>query len=241
MIATLLKWLFPHDRHHVVGLHETIARRLPADGVALDLGCGANDALDRHRAAGRSIWGADFERHSRLAHPDWFRLLADDGSIPFPDATFDVVVAIMVLEHVRDPDIFLREISRVLKPGGTFIGHTISGIHYVTGLRRFIGLLPHAWNQRLVRVLYGRAEEDTFPAYYRLNRRGSIERACRASGLVLDEVERYADPGYFHFCRPLEAMAVFVDRLLDTLVPGCGRLYLTMTATRPPSARSRAA
>jgi SAM-dependent methyltransferase len=41
--------------------------------------------------------------------------------LAFPDATFDVVTAIEVLEHVRDLDRALAEIARVLRPGGRFL------------------------------------------------------------------------------------------------------------------------
>ncbi|MEJ2061217.1 MAG: class I SAM-dependent methyltransferase [Gammaproteobacteria bacterium] len=45
-------------------------------------------------------------------------------AIPFPDATFDVVVMSEVLEHLSDEvlESTLREVGRVLKPGGRFIG-----------------------------------------------------------------------------------------------------------------------
>ena len=44
--------------------------------------------------------------------------VADVRSLPYPDDTFDVVVAVEVLEHIPDPKAGLAEAMRVLKPGG---------------------------------------------------------------------------------------------------------------------------
>lgn len=51
--------------------------------------------------------------HSRVRH-----VQGDAHALEFPDATFDVVYARYLLEHVADPERVLREMRRVTKPGG---------------------------------------------------------------------------------------------------------------------------
>jgi SAM-dependent methyltransferase len=46
--------------------------------------------------------------------------------LPFPDASFDLVLSFDVFEHIRDSDAHLREVSRVLRPGGRYLVQTPS-------------------------------------------------------------------------------------------------------------------
>ncbi len=230
---TLLQRLFPQDVHHVAGLHSALAEAMPLGGRVLDLGCGINIDLARYRTEECQVWGTDFEPHADLNHPQWFRRLGPQGEIPFPADYFDTVASVMVLEHVKHPEQFLREVARVLRTGGRFVGHSISGTHYVTFLRRLFGVLPHSVNQAIVKSLYGRDESDTFPAYYRMNTQRQLTTACNQAGLELLSVRRYADPGYFRFMKPLESLAILADRTLEYAGSGWGRLYFTVVLSKP--------
>jgi SAM-dependent methyltransferase len=45
---------------------------------------------------------------------------ASTGPYPFPDASFDIIIASDVIEHLSDTDVFLKEVFRLLKPDGQF-------------------------------------------------------------------------------------------------------------------------
>lgn len=56
----------------------------------------------------------------KATHPD-LDYLGDIQQMPLPDAQFDTVFSAEVLEHVPDPNQALREVYRVLKPGGKLV------------------------------------------------------------------------------------------------------------------------
>lgn len=230
----LRDWLyrvcFPNEGFHPDAFHRAIAERLAqcTPSRLLDLGCGANTALEPYRTANREVWGCDFQRHPSLAHPDWFRLLHPNGGIPFDDETFDLVSADWVIEHVGRPRVFLTEVARVLKPGGFFIGHSISGGHYLTWVRRLFDLTRHDLVAELIHRVYGREHHDTFPTYYRLNTPGQLSAAAASAGMRVVELTFFADQHYFSFFKPLQCLAIVADRVLDWLAEGLGRIYFVV-------------
>ncbi len=114
----------------------------------LDLGCGAgllSNALRSSLAEERfTIHGVDAAEAARDTarrhHPADARKnpvhyqKVDATSLPFPDGTFDAVLAMDFLEHIEDPGLILREVSRVLRPGGLLFFHTFTR----TPLSRFL-------------------------------------------------------------------------------------------------------
>jgi len=99
-----------------------------ADGSTIvDLGCSSGYLLEELRAAhpGATLLGIDLvESGLRRAHaavPDAALLQADAGSLPLVDSTIELVVSANLLEHVEDDVGVLREVARILRPGGRAI------------------------------------------------------------------------------------------------------------------------
>ncbi len=101
----------------------------------LDLGCGGGLMTETYARAGAIAVGLELSlpslraarRHARTAPDGTPRYVgARAESLPFGDATFDVVCTADSLEHVDDLPTVLDESSRVLRPGGLFIFDTIN-------------------------------------------------------------------------------------------------------------------
>jgi demethylmenaquinone methyltransferase/2-methoxy-6-polyprenyl-1,4-benzoquinol methylase len=101
-----------------------------ADASVLDLCCGTGDmalALRRQSPANAQPYiGADFSHQMLCRGNDKFSgkgilaIEADALQLPFPDASFDLVVSAFGFRNLANYDAGLREIHRVLRPGGEF-------------------------------------------------------------------------------------------------------------------------
>lgn len=188
--------------------------QLRPSGRLLDIGCGRGGLVEQLEHPLPQMVGIDPDweslRDHRLALP---RAVAFSDRIPFAAASFDVVFASWLLEHLERPSDTFREIGRVLKPGGSFVFITPNGRHPLSALNRGLGRFARLQG-RIVERFYGRVGADTFPTYYRANDMATLWQLCQPGGLHLAELHAIPDPTYLAFTPMLfRLMSWFEERL----------------------------
>ncbi len=101
-------------------------------------------------------------------------LLIEEGRIPLPDSSVDVIICDFVLEHIANPTRFELEVYRVLKSGGFFCARTPHLLHYVSVAARCISDINHSRVLKLIQPR--RKSEDTFPTAYKCNTMRAVSR-----------------------------------------------------------------
>jgi ubiquinone/menaquinone biosynthesis C-methylase UbiE len=129
------KWSISFDERCIDYARDRFAAVAGTDGWpygrALEIGCGTGFFLLNLKQAGvldeahvsdlSSGMVAAAIRNGAALGFDVEGRVADAESIPYDDATFDLVVGHAVLHHIPDVGLALREVLRVLKPGGRFV------------------------------------------------------------------------------------------------------------------------
>lgn len=132
--------------------------------------------------------------------------------LPYDDASFDLVLADYVLEHVRAEDApgVAREVLRVLRPGGWLAARTPNKWGLIgVGART----VPNELHTRVLRRLQpGRKDEDVFPVEYHMNTRRDLRRLFPAPHELV-VYGHASEPTYFGGAKPAWRAAQLLDRL----------------------------
>jgi len=128
--------------------HEVTLSLLHGGQRLLDIGCWDGYLLERIRETGlySDLYGVDIVSEAiRQVLAKGFQAQVVDlnrDPLPFPDEHFDGVTMLAILEHVFDPYVVIREVHRVLRPGGELVIDVPNVASFTNRLRTLFGRLP---------------------------------------------------------------------------------------------------
>lgn len=158
-----------------------LASLRPGESV-LDVACGtglismsaAQAILPDGKLTGVDISGNMIDISTRYAVSQHLKntnfIRMDAENLDFKDATFDVVLCALGLMYFPDPERAVREICRVLRPGGRMVVA-------VWGERSSCG-----WAS-IFPIVDAEVSSEVCPLFFRLGQKGALQRACEEAGL----------------------------------------------------------
>ena len=211
---SLWERLYPGVKKPETYFREWYKESAARGGPALDAGCGAGGSVDHTAAAGASFsigldTGLDALKRNPNVH---FKVAGAMDALPFKDGVFGTVTAQYAIEHLERPRECLREISRVTKPGGSFVFMTTNSGGYIGTLIR---LTPNPAQFLIKKRFLKMDSREIYPVYMRCNTRDKLTRGLRESGFGAPEFVYVGGPFYFAFSYALFRLAVLLERLTD--------------------------
>ena len=193
-------------------VEQTLADR-NASGVMADVGCGTGLLWTRLRGRFTRGIGIDAIRYDGLPRDLEFRVAdLDTQALPIGDGEADVVAAVETIEHLENPRGFVRELTRITRPGGLVVITTPNQLSALS-------LLTLATRQQ-----FSAFQDNTYPAHRTALLETDLRRIASECGLQQVEV-RYTGRGRIplsstHYPRTLSRR---LPRLLSDNLVLCAR------------------
>lgn len=179
----LTKWVPPPTEYEVKdetdSSHSIILGLLSQrpTGKVLDIGCSSGSLANQMRALGHHVTGVDIAEHPLVrSRVDEFYVADLEDGIPDIGHDFDLIVAADVIEHLRDPESILIQLSELLAPEGRLIVSTPNFGHWYARARVASGTFDYDRRGIL---------DETHLRFF--TRRG-LERTLDNAGLVIEEM-----------------------------------------------------
>jgi SAM-dependent methyltransferase len=191
---------------------------LQPDFVALNVGAGpsSDNGIRSLKGEVSKVVGVDIDKEVINNDDLDEAIVIKHNRLSFPDGTFDLAWSDYVLEHIDKPEIFFKEIYRILKPEASFFFRTPNKFHYVSLISN---ASPHWFHKLVANKARGLSDEahEPYPTYQRLNSKKTITKHSKEAGfreIELRFVE--AEPSYLKFHALPFSMGVLYERIVNS-------------------------
>lgn len=196
--------------------HTLCTQQLRANSGILEVGAGPSNQTSRFLATRGRLFGIDIDAAVKSNEFLEEAYVIIDDRYPFPNLTFDACISDCVLEHVQHVDAHLREVFRVLRPGGVYVFRTPNRFRYVTLVAKYSPTWFHEIIANRLRTL-PETSHDPYPTYYYLNSKRSIVRATQRNGFTLDVLRLIEkEPSYGMSSRALFMSFLAYERIVNS-------------------------
>ena len=208
-------------RPHHFALYKRLVGEASARGSQLvHLGAGTvwlGDVCDAP-LEGKTVYAVEPDAETLARNPAPHHLCASGEAIPLPDESVDAVVCENVVEHLVNPSDVLRELYRILRPGGRFVFVTPNAWSYSAIVTR---LTPQSFHEAFLAWLVrlgGSGNKKPYPTAFRMNTKRQIQVLAAANGFAVRELHSTVDhPDYMYPFPILHQLATLWHLLLDRI------------------------
>lgn len=196
--------------------HGMCSSLIPSGAEILEIGSGPANETSEFLSGLGNLQGVDIDPDIRTNKALSGAHVITGDAYPFPDDTFDACVSNYVNEHIADPLGHLREVRRVLKPGGVYIFRTPNRFHYTAVVS---AVTPHWFHRLVANRLRNLPPEthDPYPTCYKMNSRSTIKRYAEDLGFDVEQCRLVeAEPSYGMVSRILFFPFMAYERVVNS-------------------------
>ena len=213
----LFRKFYPDDsKSGTIKFYKWLREGLCREYIVVNIGAGltSKEKIRSLKGEVKKVIGLDIDSDV-FKNQDLDEAYVIKNIMPLEDSSVDMAWSDYVLEHIENPEIFLKEVHRILKPGASFFFRTPNLFYYVSLIAK---CTPHFIHNLIANPARGlsKSEHEPYKTYHRMNTGLSLCKHAKIAGFREIELKYIeAQPSYLMFHWLPFYLGVFYERMVN--------------------------